>query len=241
MKRFSVLLVILMVLPALLFAQTSKRDVNIRASDGANLKGTIYSQGEPGPGVLLLHQCNMDRKSWDGLATKLANEGIIVLTVDYRGYGESDGTDLRREVRREQRARLWPGDMEAVYQFLVSQRGVDESMLGAGGSSCGVDQALILSAKHPEIKTLVLLSGAVRQATLDHLTRQPGPSILGAASREDTRSAQDITRVLEKSANILSRLEMYQDAGHGIPMFAKEPQLEPTIVEWYRERLISSP
>jgi hypothetical protein len=44
------------------------RVVDITASDGTNLKATYFSAGKPGPGVLLLHQCNRQRKVWDDLA-----------------------------------------------------------------------------------------------------------------------------------------------------------------------------
>src|SRR5713226_9954062 len=72
-------------------AQVKKQDADLAAPDGVKLKVTYYSARKPGPGVLLLHQCNRERKTWDPLATQLAQEGIHVLTLDYRGYGESGG------------------------------------------------------------------------------------------------------------------------------------------------------
>src|ERR1700728_4853648 len=74
-----------------LSAEFNKKDVDIQAPDGVNLKGTYFSAGRPGPAMLLLHQCNMDRHAWDGLAEDLAGNGFNVLTIDYRGYGESGG------------------------------------------------------------------------------------------------------------------------------------------------------
>ena len=72
-----------------LSAEVHKKDVDIKAPDGANLKGTYFSAGRPGPAMLLLHQCNMDRHAWDGLAEDLAGNGFNVLTIDFRGFGES--------------------------------------------------------------------------------------------------------------------------------------------------------
>src|SRR4051812_19869462 len=65
--------------------------VDLKAPDGINLKATYFAAAKPGPGVLLLHQCNQQRKSWDKLASSLASVGINVLTLDYRGFGESGG------------------------------------------------------------------------------------------------------------------------------------------------------
>src|ERR1700687_2130327 len=67
------------------------RVVDLTATDGTKLKGTFFPAGKAGPGVLLLHQCNQQRKGWDGLATQLAAAGISVMTLDYRGYGDSEG------------------------------------------------------------------------------------------------------------------------------------------------------
>ena len=72
-------------------ADLEKRDVDIKAPDGTNLKASYFSVGRPGPAMILLHQCNMDRHAWDGLAKDLAEAGFHVLTVDFRGYGESGG------------------------------------------------------------------------------------------------------------------------------------------------------
>jgi len=63
--------------------------VDLSAADGTKLKATFFSAGKPGPGVLLLHQCNQQRKGWDGLATRLAAAGISVLTLDYADTGKA--------------------------------------------------------------------------------------------------------------------------------------------------------
>src|SRR2546430_8458735 len=67
------------------------RDFSLTASDGTVLTGTYFAASKPGPGVMLLHQCNQQRKSWDGVATRLTARGMNVLTLDYRGFGESGG------------------------------------------------------------------------------------------------------------------------------------------------------
>ena len=61
--------------------------IEIKAPDGVNLKGTYVSPGRPGPAVLLLHQCNMDRHAWDSLAQDL-------FSVDRRSRDRSLGNDL---------------------------------------------------------------------------------------------------------------------------------------------------
>ena len=83
------LLLLLFATLSALPAFTTERPVDLTASDGTRLKATFFAAAKPGPGVLLLHQCNRQRKVWDGLAQQLSVAGINVLTLDYRGYGES--------------------------------------------------------------------------------------------------------------------------------------------------------
>src|SRR6202043_4260279 len=114
------------VLAALLFVITgvvpqlpAQRVVDLTASDGTKLKASYFAADKPGPGGLLLHQCNRQRKVWDGLAQQLAAAGINVLTVDYRGFGESGG-DSFDKLPPEQIAQIqvekWPGDINTPFQ-----------------------------------------------------------------------------------------------------------------------------
>ena len=60
----------------------SERVVDVKSTNGTILKGTYFDAAKPGPGVLLFHQSNRTRKSWDDVARQLAAAGINALTVD---------------------------------------------------------------------------------------------------------------------------------------------------------------
>src|SRR5438128_4790099 len=87
------------------------------------LKGTYFSAGKPGPGVLLFHQSNRTRTSWDDVARQLAAAGINSLTIDERGYGESGGKKETRELYHD-------GDLDAAFEYLTSQTGVQRDVIG---------------------------------------------------------------------------------------------------------------
>src|ERR1700693_4127575 len=70
---------------------TAPRVLDLKADDSTVLKASYFAAAKPGPGVLLLHQSNRTRKSWDELAGQLAAAGINTLTLDMRGFGESGG------------------------------------------------------------------------------------------------------------------------------------------------------
>src|SRR5438445_13643668 len=59
-----------------------ERVVDFKTANGTILKGTYFDAAKPGPGVLLFHQSNRTRKSWDDVARQLAAAGINVITVD---------------------------------------------------------------------------------------------------------------------------------------------------------------
>src|SRR6202030_1168012 len=117
MNRFSSRVLIFLVCVLTYGARTwsAERVVDLTAGDGTKLKASYFAAAKPGPGVLLLHQCNRQRKIWDGLGQQLAAVGINVLTLDYRGFGESGGDPfdkLPREQMAQIQAEKWRSDFD---------------------------------------------------------------------------------------------------------------------------------
>jgi dienelactone hydrolase len=220
-----------------LSAEVQRKDVDIKAPDGANLKGTYFSPGRRGPAILLLHQCNMDRHAWDVLANDLATSGFHVLAIDYRGYGESGGHFANPDERRKALQEKWPGDVDAAYAYLMEQKGIDKARVAAGGASCGVTQSSNLATRHHEIKALMLLSGVASDEAKTYIANNPGLPVFGAASEGDANAAKGIKEALEASKNPHSTVKMYSGTEHGVPMFAKNSELEPMIVSWLNAQL----
>jgi dienelactone hydrolase len=219
-----------------LSAQVQKKDVDIQAGDGVTLKGTYFSAARPGPAMLLLHQCNMDRHAWDGLAADLAGNGFSVLTVDFRGFGESGGSKSTDPDTRAAERKKWPGDVDAAYSYLINQKGVDSSRIAVGGASCGVTQSSDLAARHHEIRALMILSGQASDAAKAYIASTALP-VFGAASEGDTNAAKGIREAVGASKDPKSVVKIYAGTEHGVPMFAKNPELEPAIVAWLKAQL----
>ena len=218
------------------------RVVDLKAGGGVTLKATYYPAGRPGPAILMLHACNQDRSSWAQLATVSAAKGFHVLALDFRGFGESGGT--RFNLGPEQQSTIdlyWPGDVDAALAWLTSQPGVDKARIGATGASCGVNQAVLLARRHPEVKTVVLLSGGVSPAARLHLRDSPGLPILGAASSGDGGAVDQMRWVLGWSRNPDNKFVQYKAAGHGTEMLAAEKGLQPMVLEWFDAHLRNAP
>src|ERR1041385_7702271 len=103
------------------------RVVDIKTPGGTVLKGTYFAAAKPGPGVLLFHQSNRTRTSWDDVARQLAAAGINTLTVDVRGHGDTGGKfdNWSGSKWKEARKEWWSSDLNAAFEFLVSQPGVN--------------------------------------------------------------------------------------------------------------------
>jgi hypothetical protein len=214
------MLALALVLAVVATTAAAGNEVTFNAADGFALKGTFYTTGKGGPGILLLHQCNADRRIYDTLGTMLSTAGYNALAFDYRGGGD-----------------LMPGDVDAALKFLTSQSTVNPRALGVVAGSCGVNQAIQAARRHEQIRTLVLLSGGTDAEGEAHIKNSAKLPVFGAASSEDTNAAASIRKIVELSPHQSSRVEMFEGAGHAASMFEKQPDLQADIVIWFRSNL----
>jgi dienelactone hydrolase len=226
--------------------QISPQVVSLHASDGTVLKGTYFFSGKPGPGVLLLHQCNQQRKLWDVLGERLASSGINVLTFDYRGFGESGGTPhdkLTPEEENKVQTEIWPGDIEIAFQYLLAQPRVARERIGTGGASCGVYNAIELARQHAEVKSLVLLAGPTDHEGRLFLQSSKNMPIFTSAADDDAFGPQAVMMqwFFSLSPNSASRFAHYASGGHGAEMFAVQKELPGIIADWFLATLENRP
>jgi dienelactone hydrolase len=240
MRRLSSALVFILLWAIFFFvigARAEKKEVTFRSADGFTLKGTFYSAEKPGPGLLLLHQCDGNRRVYDHLATMLNTARYNVLTFDFRGFGESQAGEYTDSTAQRQKVMdRMPGDIEAALSFLKSQSSVNPRAVGIVASNCAVNQAVHAGRHHPEIRTLVLLSGGTDGEGEAYIKDSPKVPILGVASEEDSEAAATM-KLVALSTNSDSHLEMFTNAGHGASIFANQPDLESDIVIWFISNL----
>ena len=241
-------------------AESAARIIDLKTSDGAQLKGTYFAAAKPGPGVLLLHQSNRDRKSWDSVARQLASAGINTFTLDMRGHGESGGKHSDKIT----------DDIDKAFQFLVSQPGVNREAIGAGGAGwLGVAYSVEVARQHTaEVKSLVLLSGETLGGTSARdgyqFLRQAWqlPELFVFSDDDEYPPTQDAMKLLYVTAASPSKKLVHYSAaedapwlwyetsdiskvpakgGHGTDMFKVHPELPGIIVHWFVTTLIKTP
>ncbi|MFN2622242.1 MAG: hypothetical protein ABR611_05295 [Chthoniobacterales bacterium] len=236
------------------------RNADIKSPDGTVLKGTYFAAAKPGPGLLLYHQGNRTRESWDNVASELAEAGINVLTMDSRAHGESGGTADNYFKT------AWASDLELAFQYLSSQPGVNPKLIGAGGAgNLGVETAVETARRHPaEIKSLVMISGEADRSGSEFLHQASQlPELFIADDTDEYMPIQEAMKLLYVSASSPNKklvyysqaeeapwlwYETFRDngkvaahGGHGTDMFKAHPELAGIVVRWLVTTLVTTP
>jgi dienelactone hydrolase len=243
------------------------RVVELKASDGTILKATFFPAANPGPGVLLLHQSNRTRDSWDGVARQLEAAGINTLTLDMRGFGESSGTPSTKltDAERAKVRAMRPGDVDTAFQYLVSQPGVKRDVIGVGGAGeFGVGRSVEVARQHSaEVKSLVLLSGETLQDGLQFLRQASQlPGLFVVADDDEYPPTVEAMELLYITSSSPGKKFVHYSAahdapwiwyetsdaskvpangGHGTDLFQVHPELPGIIVSWFVTTLIKTP
>lgn len=128
-------------------------------SEGVRLAGDLFlpddlRSGEKRAGILLCHGYTGVRNLYlPDTARALNKAGYVVLTFDYKGWGDSDGA----------KSRLAPYgrviDSQAALTFLGAQAMVDEDRLGIYGTSYGGATVVWTAAVDPRVKAVVSVVG----------------------------------------------------------------------------------
>jgi dipeptidyl aminopeptidase/acylaminoacyl peptidase len=128
-------------------------------SEGTRLSGDLFlpdglRQNEKRAGIVLCHGYTGVRNLYlPDTAKALTNAGYVVLTFDYKGWGDSDGP----------KSRLSPYgrviDSQAALTFLGAQPMVDADRLGIYGTSYGGATVVWTAAVDPRVKAVVSVVG----------------------------------------------------------------------------------
>lgn len=209
--------------------------VTIRTDDAIPLAATWYEPStRPAAAVILVHMLHRSRRDWDGLASRLASEGIGALTLDLRGHGESggaardgEGADYSAMVR----------DVAAARRYVASRADVQGARIGLLGASLGASLAA-LSAAGDSVASLALLSPSLdyRGLRIESALRKYGRPVLFVASDDDPYAMRS-ARELEKGAAGVHETFVLTRAGHGTTMLGRDEDLVRRLVDWFRRTL----
>lgn len=144
-----------------------KHDVKFY-NGGVRLAGTMYVPRTPGmhPAVIFVHGSG-DEGRWASayLADNAARHGIVALTYDKRGVGESSGdwrTSTMDDLARDARAGI---------ALLAQTAGVDRARIGVYGHSQGGEIAPAIAENNPLVSFVIDADGPVGPQYLQDIFR----------------------------------------------------------------------
>lgn len=149
-------------------------------SEGTRLHAELFSlkthAGKALPTILMAHGWGGTAANFRWDALQLANAGYLVVTFDYRGWGQSDGRIVlaaqpeKREGRRftaeVQELREYVDPIEQttdwfnVINWAMGEPAVDKNRIGLRGSSYSGGHVFYVAARDPRVKAIVSQVGA---------------------------------------------------------------------------------
>ena len=221
------------------------QNVTINSPDGVVLVGTFLAANKPNsPALLLLHQWQSDRRSYDDLAKEMQVAGFNVLAIDGRGFGEStkktDGTVVSAG-RTDANVKAMLGDVGAAFDFLAKQNTVAQTRIGIVGASYGSSLALIYAADNPKVAAVALLSPGLNyfgnMPTEPAIIRLRDRPVFQTAAEDDPDSFNSVTKLSELTNEPNRAVTVtVKEGGHGTNLLKVNAVREP-LEKFLKERL----
>lgn len=163
---------------------------SIETADGLRLDGRLFDAG-PERLVVLLHMFPADQQSWASFASELQASGqASALTLDFRGYGASEGPKDVGKIDRDVRAAL------------AFARGRGYEQVAIVGASMGGTAAIVVVAAEPVeglVVGVITLSAPSEFQGLDAaaVVAEVDAPLVVFASRGDTAAAHAFGEFVE--------------------------------------------
>ena len=202
----------------------ASQTVNFTTADDMMLSGRVFGSGKTG--VVLAHMYPADQTSWFPTAEELAASGYLVLTFDFRGYGDSTGS---KDIE------LIDLDVEAAVSEIEARGAQTVGLVGAsmGGTAC-----LVVAARLP-VAAVATLSAPVEFRGLsvaDAISAVRAPKIFIAA--EDDVGAEG-ARKLFQAAVEPKEIDVVPGSDHGTNLLTGSSGIEvhEVLLSFLKENL----
>jgi hypothetical protein len=173
-------------------------------SEGVQLRGDLFlpdglAANERRPGIVLCHGYTGVRSLYlPDNARLLTEAGYVVLTFDYKGWGDSDGP----------KSRLSPYgrviDSQAALTFLGAQPMVDPDRLGLYGTSYGGATVVWTAAVDPRVRCVVSVVGIGHGRRWMRSVRRPDEF----ADLLERAAADRVKRVMTGASELVERTDI---------------------------------
>ena len=253
LKTVSLAILLIVAVSVTTSAQTV-RSLRLTTADDVGISAAYYpTTTDPAPAVVLLHDMGQSRDEWTSFASLLQRNGIAALAIDLRGHGESTRkltaqgavhVDVHDFSPRDFEDMLL--DVEAAFDWIANQPGIDKHHIGLVGSSLGANVALRYAAFNEDLAALLLLSPGMtyRGLRADEPMRKLGPTPLRiVVSQFDAFYIESAKRLIEirhesdRNSEDTKDLTICSGRLHGIEMLKGVNGLPALLLDWLKQAL----
>ncbi len=210
-------------------------------SNGWKLVGDLIvpKSRRPAPAVILLNKAAGDRRAYETLARRLAENGIASLRLDLRGHGESVNKGKFIPGNQESLA-LTEGadeDVTSAFRYLKTIPGIDAQNIGFVGASYSGEEMAVSARKYGYGKAYVALSpGSFSQESVDAIDRTGISWLFIKSTAERARSLQNFFSSLRQSSHTAQIMEV-AGTEHATDILSAHPELAEMIAVWFKYKL----
>ncbi|MEN8008043.1 MAG: alpha/beta hydrolase [Candidatus Krumholzibacteriota bacterium] len=179
----------------------SWREVTFPSPDGGTVSADLYGDGDHG--VILAHGRIFDKQSWRPLATRLAQEEMTALPIDFRGYGSSQPGEQEGALHN---------DVLAAITYL-QEAGMEKVSVIGGSMGGGAAARAAVASEEGDIHRLILLS----PVPIEHPEEIRAGSLLYVVSAEE--GMFEAVKSQYEKAPEPKRLEILPGAAHAQHIF----------------------
>ena len=162
------------------------RNIEFKSGDNETVRGVLYEPitPRPHPAIIFAHGLLSTHDEFGDYPMKFCARGYLVLAIDFRGHGASDG--LRGLISSARNVQ----DLQHALDFIEAQPGMDNNRIVLFGHSFGGDAVLCTAARDARVRAVV--AGATVGRLRDELS--PGEALTYRVIDAVNRAQKAITR-----------------------------------------------
>jgi len=217
-------------------------------SDKFKLISDYYAGQALKGGVLLLHDCDADRRSYKNLAEKLTTSGLHVLNLDFRGFGDSINEKVShllirkrvKNIRDYQTAMtsltsFWKNDSLLAFQWLRNK--VDKTkQIAIVSAGCSANYAVSIAEKM-HINSFVFVTPKMDYGEKERYKNVPDSPSYFISSAHQLQSYKTSKELFEWNGSRNTKEQIFKDKRIGHSLLNHQIGLAEDITNWLTRNL----
>jgi pimeloyl-ACP methyl ester carboxylesterase len=222
-------------------AQPEPAKVLLRTADSVQVAAFWYGSAEPkgAPVALLLHDPGQTHQAWRPLIAPLYRSGFRILSLDFRGHGESKEItpEIYDRMRQHETQPYFDmiRDIEAAVRWLGAEQKVPTARIALVGGGFSANLAIQAVARNRNLGATVALSPAKTyfQSPLIDWARKYGnkPLFIIVPKQLLGEGSSEIAQIMAHNPGFEMKVYPRSDIA-GVQMLGVTPDLENLITRW---------